>query len=440
MACWALQFAPCVTVAGQDHTLLIEVQSVLRLWGGKQALLQRLHTGFADLGWAAPDEITMACAPSARAAQWLALAQSASPSCLAKPYLMPEVSGQLFSSPIDSQLGACPIDVIEELRPTLTTFARMGIRTIGQLAKLPRSGLTRRAGASVLQALDEAMGVKPQAFRWISLPETFHVKRELPARADHTDLVEQAAARCFHELSAWLLARQCAVHRLCVTLHHDDGPHTPMQLKLACASRDVTRFKRLFSERLARFALPRPVYEISVSANDIVPLAHRTEDFLGANAQAQEAMHELIERLSARLGEDCIKRLIAQDEHRPEKSMHEQALPYLADASQEKSRPHQRNDHSGSRHGHWSDGLVRVHRPAWLLRSPLRLGMHGDQPMYHGALKLLAGPERIEAGWWDDTPPGAMRRDYFIARSGQEELLWVFRTPLHEWYLHGLFG
>lgn len=415
MACWALQFTPCVAVTGQDHVLLMEVASVLKLWGGKHALLKRLHEGCMHLGWVAPDAISIACAPTARAAQWLALAENATEQALAQ----------------------CSIDVIEEARPMLATFARMGIGHIGQLNKLPRAGLARRAGLPLIHALDEAFGTRPHALRWIAAPEQFHIKRELAARADHTAPIEQAASRCFHELAAWLLARQMAVHAITVTLHHDDPPHTLMKLKFAGASRDIHRFTRLFSEKLARFRLPKPVYEISIAADAPVPLAHRTDDFLGADAQAFEAMHELIERLSARLGEDKIQRLALQDEHRPEQAM--RSFACMADEPQSLLRVHHDSRYRDSPRIH-QDESIRAHRPGWLLRAPIRLAMHGDRPAYHGALQLLAGPERIEAGWWDDAPSGPVRRDYFIARSEQEELLWVFRTPMHEWYLHGLFG
>ena len=64
-------------------------------------------------------------------------------------------------------------------------------------------------------------------------------------------------------------------------------------------------------------------------------------------------------------------------------------------------------------------------------------------PDHIGSLTMLAGPERIEAGWWDDA---LAARDYYIARNDSQMLLWVYRerptlaeeTP--DWFLHGFFG
>jgi protein ImuB len=68
----------------------------------------------------------------------------------------------------------------------------------------------------------------------------------------------------------------------------------------------------------------------------------------------------------------------------------------------------------------------------------------GGTPLLAGRpLWLVAGPERIEAGWWDDA---FAARDYFIAQGDDGALLWVYRfrhAPLANesgWYLHGRFG
>jgi protein ImuB len=87
-------------------------------------------------------------------------------------------------------------------------------------------------------------------------------------------------------------------------------------------------------------------------------------------------------------------------------------------------------------------------RPAWLIEAPLQLKVQRHQPVYISPLKLIAGPERIEAGWWDDA---SIARDYFIAENALGQLLWIYRE--HDpaarsnspgkgngWYLQGLFG
>jgi protein ImuB len=72
----------------------------------------------------------------------------------------------------------------------------------------------------------------------------------------------------------------------------------------------------------------------------------------------------------------------------------------------------------------------------WLVDPPRRLA--------EGDFSLLAGPERIETGWWDGAEA---KRDYFIARTGERSLAWIYRERGGEreerregWFLHGYFA
>ena len=78
-------------------------------------------------------------------------------------------------------------------------------------------------------------------------------------------------------------------------------------------------------------------------------------------------------------------------------------------------------------------------RPLWLIEPPRRLKENRGVPHDDGPLELLAGPERIESGWWDG---GEITRDYFIARAPSAGLLWIYRErgTAGAWYLHGVFA
>jgi protein ImuB len=80
-----------------------------------------------------------------------------------------------------------------------------------------------------------------------------------------------------------------------------------------------------------------------------------------------------------------------------------------------------------------------------LIEEPQLLAEQASRPFLDGApLQLLAGPERIESGWWD----GALAaRDYFIASATDGALVWVFRARLPlgaadggGWFLQGRFA
>ena len=84
-------------------------------------------------------------------------------------------------------------------------------------------------------------------------------------------------------------------------------------------------------------------------------------------------------------------------------------------------------------------------QPLWLLPQPQALAERHQQPLLDGQpLQLLAGPERLETGWWDDQGPAV--RDYFIAQATSGALVWVYRhrLPVDDgapgWFLQGLFA
>jgi protein ImuB len=79
-----------------------------------------------------------------------------------------------------------------------------------------------------------------------------------------------------------------------------------------------------------------------------------------------------------------------------------------------------------------------------LLPEPLPLAARGAQPLLDGhPLQLVAGPERIESGWWDGEP---VTRDYFVGQAADGSLVWLWRGRLPDaageptWFLQGRFA
>ena len=73
------------------------------------------------------------------------------------------------------------------------------------------------------------------------------------------------------------------------------------------------------------------------------------------------------------------------------------------------------------------------------MSKPRLLSEVAAAPCYEGRLTLLAGPERIESGWWDGHD---VARDYFVACNPTEALVWIYRerNAGGGWFLHGFFA
>lgn len=412
LAVWALQFTPRVTIV--EEAVLLEVAASLRLFGGLVALRERLWPGAQELG-----ATGLAWAPNALAA--LALARAGVEDGL--------------RAPLGQRLDPLPLGVLSALRPHAKTLSHIGCRTLGDVRGLPRGGLARRFDVALLRALDQAYGHAPQTHTWVTLSERFEARLELPYRVDNASALVFGARRLLLQLAAWLTARQQGTTAFTLHWAHDavrsrgagEGGH--LTVRTAEPTRAVDHLSRLLAEHLARVRLAAPVGDLRLSADEVHTLPQRSESWLPEAAAGQEPLAHVLERLSARLGADRVLRSWLCADHRPEHAAHWQPVSQPLPA--------------GARH---------VPPPAWpqpalLLERPQRLPVRQNRPLYQGELQLLLGPQRVEGGWWDrDEATGHTRhavRDYWVARSAQAGLLWVFQTRLADepaWYLHGIFA
>jgi protein ImuB len=160
-------------------------------------------------------------------------------------------------------------------------------------------------------------------------------------------------------------------------------------------------------ERLGRMVLARPVEAIRLEADGFAPLHGTSGGMFGDPAGEAEDWACLVERLRARLGHAAVCGLAAHPDHRPEHAWR-RVEPGEWDPREAPAPPGP--------------------RPLWLMNAATRLG--------ENQFVLLAGPERIESGWWDGDEA---KRDYFVARLPDASLAWIYREA-GEWYLHGIFA
>lgn len=424
----ALAFTPAVA-AHDAQTLVLEVQASLRLFGGLAALRTRLAAALAPLG----HQVQMAAAPTALGAallaQWLPGEKGEAGDAVLGPHATALPA-------LRSLLQAAPLLLLQAGRAHAETLQGMGLHSLGDLAALPRAGLSRRFGAELLDELDRALGRRPDPRRWLSLPEHFESRLELHTRAENTDQVLHAAAVLLARLVAWAQARHGRIAACTLQMLHERqrqvlAPPTVLHLALAEPALDAAHLQGLLRERLGRTALHAPTLELRLHCADLVPGHAPNGELFPSAASQSEGLGRLLERLRARLGDEQVQCLVPVADHRPERSSRQQPAQVHASPPALAAAPARPPD-------------LPLHRPAWLLPEPLPLAEREGLPQLQGEpLQLLSGPERIEAGWWDGA---GVARDYFIALAGDGSLVWVWRARLAaqpgevNWYLQGRFA
>jgi protein ImuB len=225
-----------------------------------------------------------------------------------------------------------------------------------------------------------------------------------------------AAKRLILELAGFLRMKQAGITRLKLTLRHEDRRPTVVTLGFSAPSRDPQRILRLLRERLARVELPQRVEAILLESEEARPLDSRNLSLFPEDNVPEEERSAVLDHLRARLGVDAVYSIASHADHRPE-------LAWRA------------CEPGAAEHG--AGG--RPERPLWLLDQPRRLQVEEEAPALDGPLTLLAGPERIEGGWWDGND---VARDYFVAANGQGRRFWIFRErgAASTWFLQGIFA
>jgi protein ImuB len=433
----ALAFTPAVTLEG-DATVLLEVRSCLRLFGGLAALSKRLCAALAPLG----HHLQVAAAPTALGAALLARWAPADRGDL----VLGPHAGRLAA--LATLLGDAPVWLLGPGREHWEALQGMGLQRLSDLRALPRAGLARRFGEGLLVDLDRALGQRADPRRWLVLPEQFESRLELFARAETTEQVLTGAAVLLSRLVAWAQGRHGRIGAFTLAMQHEPChgarvPATELRIELAEPGLDPMHLQLLLRERLARLTLTAPTLELRLHCRHLVPGAPPDGELFPTRHSERQGLLRLLERLRARLGDEQVQRLQPVADHRPERaSRGVPAVPGATPAGIALPAP----GPAGSRPRRAASAGERgpLHHPVFLLSEPLPLAEHGALPWLDGQeVQLVSGPERIESGWWDG---GLVVRDYFIGAVADGSLVWLWRGRLPaqageaQWFLQGRFA
>jgi protein ImuB len=392
LAGWCYQFSSQVTIIPDRTALVLEVGASEKLFGAPESLAEELRDELRKLGYQA----RTGTAPTPEAAH------------LAARHGLHITK----TSEIPQHIRKLPIDSLELDLSRGSALQKMGFRSIGEVLKLPRKALARRMGPATVDYLDRLTGALPDPQLPWQPPEHFSTAIDLVAEISNSQALLFPLNRMISELCGVLRARDRGILELHICLQLDNRKGEPereeLRLGLQQATRDEARILLLLRERLERLRLPRPVRCISLQAGQLLPFGAEQDSLFRNDPDiAEQPVHPLLERLRARLGSDAVSGLKGMQDHRPEYSWSVRELDEPADCT------------------------AMPHRPIWLFDTPQRCTI--------GEYEVLAGPERIEAGWWDGHD---CRRDYFVVRDHSGCTLWAFREykPEPGWYLQGMFA
>lgn len=409
---WCIRFTPVVSIDAPDG-LLLDVTGCPHLWGGEQLYLDHIHKKLTDRGYDV--RVSMAGTPGVA---W-AVAR------YGKELIIPngKETEALYNLPPESlRIDAA---ICERLH-------KLGLHHIRNFIHISRPTLRRRFGQQFLTQLDKALGVEFDIIEPLQPMEPYEERLPCLDPIVTAPGIEIALLELLKKLCYRLQQEQKGLRCASLKAFRVDGKIQQIEISTNKSTHHVNHIFKLFELKI-------PSIEPGLGIELFSLQASRVEDHFSQQGRmwetngglVDERLTELLDRLSGKLGMDCIHRYLPDEHYWPERSF---KTASSLEENPETSWPAERL------------------RPLRLLRIPEKVEVTAPIPDYPPMLfrykgkihKIIKadGPERIEQEWWISN---GQHRDYYQVEDEEGLRYWIFRLGHYDdkhfqWYLHGFFA
>ena len=463
---WAGKFSPWVAEE-PPASLVVDLTGCAHLFGGEQQLLAEVEQDCAGLG------LTMrAGVADTRGAAWALARFAGRPSEPARngdaidqearatrsravkrrgwergggtPGLAAGLAPQgVIAAPGQARaaLARLPLAALRLPPDVVTGLTRLGLSRVEEVMDLPRAALGRRFGADTLRRVDQALGLEPEPVAPARAPLHFAARLTLPEPIGLGADIVAGLDRLLPALCARLVKAGRGARRVRLQCFRVDGVVERVEVGLARPANTPDRIRPLLLLKIDTIDPGFGVDCLRVEAVETEPVyavqmrGHAEASAFAAARQTDDtALGDLIGKLGARLGTDCVTRLHPAASHIPEKAAQTLAAAW--------SEPHP---------APWPD--PRAPRPLLIWR-PEPVTAPEDDPTPPArfrwrrrdlATRVAVGPERITPEWWLDDPEWRSGpRDYWRIEVEGGERLWLFYAHGGDmsggWFCQGAFA
>ncbi|WP_312867210.1 DNA polymerase Y family protein [Rhizobium sp. RHZ02] len=427
IADWCDRYTPLVALDGVDG-LFLDITGCAHLFGGETPLLKDILARLFQMGIDARGAIS-----SSPGLSW-AISRFGQ-------------GGIIEHGEAEQALAPLPVAALRLEDETIGGLDKMGLKYVGDLLTAPRAPLARRFGGAVLLRLDQALGTDEEPVSPRLPVASLSVERRLIEPIGAEDDILALTGQVAVSLKPSLEARGVGGRIFELVLFRVDGKVFRISAGTAQPLREPKRIAALFAERLQAIHDDFDAgYGFEILRLNV--LLH--EDFVTSQGdfehrqQKDASLAAFVDRVSARLGEDCLQTFQLRESHIPERAY--TTVPAIEHLSAPKTRE-----------GHLPP--ARSERPIRLLRKAepmdaFAIEIPDGAPasfhwrrMQHRVLKS-EGPERLAMEWWLDGVDGkdAGDRDYFRIEDDKGRRFWIYRQGHYErdttqsWFMHGVIA
>ena len=316
---------------------------------------------------------------------------------------------------------------------------RLGVETLGDLAKLPETALRERMGLQVAMLRRRLAHDVPMPLA-AELPESEPVaSRDFEPADNNAERLLFAAKTLLAQLLPLLVARRQAVAKLELLLVLDVSARVEQPLLLQPAEPTLQELQLLDLVRLAldRTALAGAVKTLRLALHGIPATAEQLALWQLQGQRDPHAAALALARLRALFGEDAVVAATLRSAWLPEGQFAWQPLRKLlihkARLVEEPVNVIRLPQQPALR-------VVRrlLSQPARLPPKPRDQRPWRLTPFRPETVVHFDGPYRLAGGWWRSISQTDRCRDYGYATTDRGTVLWVFHEPARDaWFCHG---
>jgi len=313
------------------------------------------------------------------------------------------------------------------LRSSAEILNLWGILTLGDLASLPRQGLSERLGPQLTHLHDILHGKEHRLLKLRRPPTNYSARHDFESPLTHFEPILFIARRLLQTLCNRLRNTQRAATALRIILRYENGSSHRKHLALTETTLDPEILLRSLHTHLDTIRAPAPVTGFSLRLIPALP-AHKQHEIFRKGLRDPHRFADTLHRLSGLVGPDRLGIPQIEDTHRPDSFRMHPATPDFHEITSLPITP------SGN-------------LPMARLRPPVTIGVlsekrgHLQHPLailtgpHRGEIIRTAGPYPLSGNWWDRTWQ-QLQWDIEIPN----HLLQLTHTPPETWHLTGIYG
>ena len=336
------------------------------------------------------------------------------------------------------------------------TFSFWGVRTFGDLARLPLSGVAERLGQAGVRLQKLAQGKSERQLKLVKPPIGFAQSLEVEHPISELEPLSFILSRLLNQLCANLHDYALAANELRlrlgtyasgVQLQHAGGVSTERVITLPVPMRNPKTLLRLLLFEIEREPPQSPIISVTISVQPVKPRAAQTGLFIPL-APEPEKLEITLARLAKLVGAENVGSPEIVDTHRPD------VFRMKRFRLDQKTRRNLKKDSRCALNPGRMPALpvmgFRLFRPAWRVDvetsrgKPTRISAPAPQASIkiRGQISCAAGPWRASGDWWQADVWARDEWDVAVSDSsdGSEMLCRIYRDLTNEqWFVAGIY-